>query len=240
MNHASLFSGIGGFDLAAQWVGWANVFQVEIDGYCQQVLARHFPDTERYGDIKQFDGSKYRGAIDVLSGGFPCQPFSLIGKRRGTSDKRYLWPDMLRVIREVQPRYVVAENVLGIISLELEQVCSGLEREGYEVWPFIIPACSVGASHIRRRVWIVAYSGSKRRTALLPSEVDGTWGRPSGSDCGEAMQVWERPTPAFTYGCRMVDGLPGRMDRIKALGNAIVPQVAYHLFKIIDQTKNPA
>jgi DNA-cytosine methyltransferase len=162
MNHGSLFSGIGGFDLAAQWMGWENVFQVEWDKYCQKVLAKNFPQTKRYGDIKEFDGTKYRGRIDIISGGFPCQPFSVAGKQKGKRDDRYLWPEMLRVIREIQPAFVVGENVPGIIKMELENICLALESEGYEVQPFIIPSASIGAWDKRERVWIIAYNHSFR------------------------------------------------------------------------------
>jgi len=156
MNHASLFSGIGGFDLAAKWIGWDNIFQVEKDPWCQSILAKHFPNTERYLDIKEFRGEKYRGSVDVISGGFPCQPFSVAGKQKGKEDDRYLWPEMLRVIREIQPTWVVGENVPGIISMALDQVCTDLENEGYTVQAFIIPAASVNAIHKRDRVWILA------------------------------------------------------------------------------------
>ena len=185
MTHGSLFSGIGGFDLAASWMGWRNAFHCEIDEFCSRVLKYHFPDSEHYGNIKTTDFTKWRGRIDVLSGGFPCQPFSVAGRRRGASDDRYLWPEMLRAIREIQPTWVVGENVAGILTMvqpgeetpvageramfgedyeetELRQryvvetVCSDLEHEGYSVQPLVIPACAVGAPHRRDRVWFVA------------------------------------------------------------------------------------
>lgn len=160
MTHGSLFSGIGGFDLAARWAGWDNLFNCEIDLFCRTVLKYHFPDAEQYGDIKTTDFTVWRDRIDVLSGGFPCQPFSQAGKRKGTEDDRYLWPEMLGVIRSVRPRWVVGENVLGIVNwskgLVFEQVCSDLEAEGYEVQPFVIPACGVNAPHRRYRTWFVA------------------------------------------------------------------------------------
>lgn len=116
MTHASLFSGIGGFDLAAEWAGWTNVFNCEIDPFCRKVLAYHFPNAFQYEDIKTTDFRPLRGCVDVLTGGFPCQPFSLAGKRKGTDDNRYLWPEMLRAIRELAPRWVVGENVFGIVN----------------------------------------------------------------------------------------------------------------------------
>lgn len=161
MTHASLFSGIGGFDLAAEWVGWNNVFNCEINPFCRKVLAYHFPNAKQYEDVKAVDFTIYRGHVDVLTGGFPCQPFSLAGKRRGTEDNRYLWGEMLRAIKEIEPRWVVGENVLGIVSwsdgMVFEQVQSDLEDAGYEVQPYIIPACAVDAPHRRERVWFVAH-----------------------------------------------------------------------------------
>lgn len=166
MTHGSLFSGIGGFDLAARWAGWDNLFNCEIDLFCRTVLKYHFPDAEQYGDIKTTDFAVWRDRIDVLSGGFPCQPFSQAGKRKGTKDDRYLWPQMLGVIRSVRPRWVVGENVLGIVNwskgLVFEQVCSDLEAEGYEVQPFVIPACGVNAPHRRYRTWFVAHRSDAR------------------------------------------------------------------------------
>lgn len=160
MRHASLFSGIGGFDLAAQWMGWENVMQCEIDPFCQKILRHHFPSSILYDDIRTIDGKKWRGGCDVLSGGFPCQPFSAAGRRAGTDDNRFLWPEMFRAIQEIAPAWVVAENVRGILSIDggmvFEGVCSDLEAAGYSVQAFIIPACAVDAPHKRERVWFVA------------------------------------------------------------------------------------
>jgi len=166
MRHGSLFSGIGGFDLAARWMGWDNIFHVERDPFCRQVLAHHFPNSDSYDDIKQFRATAYAGRVDIISGGFPCQPFSAAGKRAGTSDDRYLWPEMFRVVREARPTWVVAENVRGLISwnegLVLDTVCADLEGEGYEVFPVVLPAASVNAPHRRDRIWIVAHSNDIR------------------------------------------------------------------------------
>jgi DNA (cytosine-5)-methyltransferase 1 len=160
MNHASLFSGIGGFDLAAEWMGWTNVFHVEKDPFCQSVLQYHFPQSKAYDDVKTFDGKQWRGSVDILTGGFPCQPYSNAGMRLGKNDERHLWPEMLRIISEVAPSYVVGENVRGLVSwndgLVFEEVCSDLEGLGYEVWTGIIPAAGLGAPHKRDRIWFVA------------------------------------------------------------------------------------
>lgn len=162
MNHASLFSGIGGFDLAAEWMGWNNVFNCEWEEFPRQVLKHHFPNAIQYGDIKELDATTYAGRIDILTGGFPCQPYSLAGKRKGKEDERHLWPEMLRVIRECAPRYVVGENVRGLVGwnggMVFEEVCVDLESQGYAVQPFLLPACGVGAPHRRDRVWFVAYA----------------------------------------------------------------------------------
>lgn len=161
MNLLNLFDGIGGFALAAEWMGWNNVASCEIDPFCRRILDYHFKYDYIYEDIKQADFTGLRGRIDLVTGGFPCQPFSLAGKQQGTDDNRYLFPEMLRSIREVQPRWIVAENVRGLITqqggLVFEQVCSDLESAGYEVQPFILPACAVNAPHRRDRVWIVAH-----------------------------------------------------------------------------------
>lgn len=185
MTHGSLFSGVGGFDLAAEWMGWENLFHCEINEWCQKVLRFHFPKSIQYDDITRTDFTPWRGKVDILTGGFPCQPFSTAGKRRGAEDDRYLWPEMLRAIREIRPTWVIGENVAGITSMVqpgsevtvesqaslfdkadketileqeyvIETVCRDLEREGYTVQPILIPACGVGAPHKRDRVWFIA------------------------------------------------------------------------------------
>lgn len=166
MRHGSLFSGIGGFDLAAEWMGWTNVFNCEWEEFPRRVLKHHFPNATQHQDIREFDATAYAGRIDIISGGFPCQPYSTAGKRKGKDDDRHLWPEMLRVIRECQPTYVVGENVRGIVSwnggMVFEEVCADLEAEGYAVQPFVLPAAGVGAPHRRDRVWFVAYADDAR------------------------------------------------------------------------------
>jgi len=169
MTHASLFSGIGGFDLAARQMGWDNVFCCEKDEFCQRLLRYHFPESKLHDDVTTFKADKYLGRIDVLSGGFPCQPFSHAGNREGADDDRYLWPEMLRVIRECSPRWVVGENVRGILNLPseggtigmvFEQVCADLEDSGYSVQSYLLPSAGVNAPHRRDRIFIVAYNHS--------------------------------------------------------------------------------
>ena len=185
IKHASLFSGIGAAELAALWLGWQNVFHCEISEFCNIVLNYWYPNSIGYENIKTTNFKEWRGQIDVLTGGFPCQPFSSAGQRLGTNDDRYLWPEMLRAVREIQPSFVIGENVAGILTMVqpteavkvgctpslfeegdniyrkeqqfvAETVCTDLEREGYSVQPFVIPACSVGAPHQRDRVWFIA------------------------------------------------------------------------------------
>jgi DNA (cytosine-5)-methyltransferase 1 len=164
MRHGSLFSGIGGFDLASEWMGWENVFHCEWNEFGQKVLKHYWPKAITYNDITKTDFSIHRGTIDIITGGFPCQPYSSAGKRLGKEDSRHLWPEMLRTIREIQPTWVVGENVRGLTNwnggLVFDEVQADLEAEGYEVTPFLLPACAVNAPHRRDRIWFVAYSAS--------------------------------------------------------------------------------
>ncbi len=186
LTHGSLFSGIGGFDLAAEWAGFTNIFHADNNDFCRQALEHQFPNSNSYADITTTDFSKYRDRITVLTGGFPCQPFSLAGKRKGAADDRYLWPAMLGIIQTVRPTWVIGENVIGIASMVLpgevieveeqatlqskdhqiieteqqrfviDRICEDLEQAGYSVQPIVIPACGIGAPHKRDRVWFVA------------------------------------------------------------------------------------
>lgn len=166
MNHGSLFSGIGGFDYAADLMGWTNIFHCEIEPFPRKVLNYYWPNAISYEDIKSTDFTIHRGHIDILTGGFPCQPYSLAGLRKGKDDERHLWPEMLRAIHEIKPRWIVGENVFGIVSwnagLVFEEVQADLEAQGYEVQPYVLPAAGVEAPHRRDRVWFVAYSKDSR------------------------------------------------------------------------------
>ncbi|WP_409024932.1 DNA cytosine methyltransferase [Flectobacillus longus] len=179
MLHISLFSGIGGFDLASEWMGWKNIVSCEINPFCNSVLKHYWPEAYHHNDIKTLTyekinkelnkrfGIRWRTDDIVLTGGFPCQPYSVAGKRLGKDDERHLWPEMLRTIREIQPKWIVGENVLGLLSwndgMVFEEVQSQLEAEGYEVQAFVLPACSVNAPHRRDRIWFVAYNNPKQR-----------------------------------------------------------------------------
>ena len=244
MRHGSLFSGIGGFDLAAEWMGWENVFHCEWNEFGQKVLKHHFPKALSYADITETDFNVHKGRISVLSGGFPCQPYSSAGKRLGKEDERHLWPEMLRAIREIQPRWVVGENVLGLVNwnggLVFEEVQADLEAEGYEVQPFILPACAVNAPHVRQRVWFCAYStnsdngsGSKDTIPARGKEPDDLYGLSrnatdsngsrSGQDHGQGesklgnkgytLPNWDN-FPTEPPICSGDDGLSSRLDSI--------------------------
>jgi len=153
-----LFSGIGGFSLGLERAGMETIAFCEQDKFCQKVLAKHWPNVPIFDDVRLLDAKQFRGTVDVVCGGFPCQPFSVAGKQKGKSDERHLWPEMLRIIRECQPAWVIGENVSGFVNMALDDCWADLEAEGYEVQPFIIPACGVEAHHRRDRVWIVAYA----------------------------------------------------------------------------------
>jgi DNA (cytosine-5)-methyltransferase 1 len=292
MTHGSLFSGIGGFDLAAEWAGWENTFHCEWNTFGQKVLKHHFPNSISYHDITKTDFTIHRGTIDILTGGFPCQPYSQAGKRLGKEDDRHLFPYMLRAIHEIQPRYVVGENVHGLINwnggMVFDEVQTDLEAAGYSVIPVVLPACAVNAPHRRDRVWFVAHAihgghqtkrgevcekngiPKKHREEMGSGEVDGTsvqqnalhsnGSSKQGKHFGETREgKLNRPNrrngfnhwqnfPTQSPICGRDDGLSSRLDgitfpkwraeSIKAYGNAIVPQVAYEIFKVINQIES--
>ena len=302
-THASLFSGIGGAELAASWLNFKNLFHCEIQEFQRKVLEYWFPNSVSYENITKTNFTEWRGKVDILTGGFPCQPFSVAGKRLGTEDDRALWPEMLRAIREIQPTWVVGENVAGILSMVqpgetvkvgcttslfgedddiyrkeqqfvVETVCTDLEREGYSVQPFVIPACAVGAPHQRDRVWIVAQlvtdGTDARAESVQQGRQDGVYEFVSAANAqgtgskgqllGQQTQIQsdrqdsriDKPDfsdfPTQSPVCRGNDGLPFRVadlaisfpawrsKSIEALGNSWCPQVAYEIFKAIEQT----
>ena len=253
LRHGSLFSGIGGFDLAAEWAGWENVFHCEINPFGQQILKYYWPDAESFTDITQSDFSKYAHSVDVISGGFPCQPFSTAGERRGTNDTRHLWPAMLDVIRSVKPRYVVGENVYGLVNwsngLVFDQVCFDLETEGYQVQPFLLPAAGVNAPHKRNRIWFVAHAMRPRHPRHASDRIQENAWRSTNIFHGECAGTYSKnywhEFPQQPYVLSGIDGLPSGLDAktftkykretIKAAGNAIVPQVALQIFNAINE-----
>lgn len=249
MRHGSLFTGIGGFDKAAEEVGWQNIFQVEIDPYCQRVLKKHYPNVQRFTDIREFNAKPFRGAIDVLSGGFPCQDISYAkswttdgaNQENGIHGTRSgLWFEYLRIIDESRPKWVVPENVAALTNQGLDIVLQTLADIGYNAEWAIIPASYVGAPHLRKRVWIVAYPVGigRHQESIIFSEIfkqkvrqTSQW-EPSRTIC-EANGKKTLPESFGIY-----DGLPRKLhdaERMKALGNSIVWQVAYEIFKEIEQ-----
>uniref|UniRef100_A0A6M3KML2 Putative methyltransferase n=1 Tax=viral metagenome TaxID=1070528 RepID=A0A6M3KML2_9ZZZZ len=294
-RHLDLFSGIGGFAYAAQQV-WDDDYEcvgfVEIDPFCQAVLKLRFPGVPIHDDIKTFGGEQgepigEESRIDLLTGGFPCQPFSAAGLRRGKADNRWLWKDMLRVIQEVRPSWIIAENVYGLLTMQgglvFDEIISDMENEGYEVQPFIIPACAKNAPHRRDRVWIIG-NATETRLQKSPAEeqqesvqdaerrnrtdVNNTairsedqereiqeWqnaesNRSDSPDRGDVnntnsrRQTWRidwRDVALATCIRGVDDGISARLDglelsaakhrmeRIRALGNSIIPQIAIEL-----------
>jgi len=195
LTHFSLFSGIGGLDLAAEWAGFQTVGQVEKGDYANKILGKHWPNVPRWEDIKDVTIHTVREAgiehaPTVLSGGFPCQPFSCAGQRQGAEDDRYLWPEMLRVVQELRPAWVIGENVAGIINMALDDVCSDLESAGYSCRAFVVPAAGVGAPHMRDRVFVVAHSGSdaSRQATTPPCSIREDPESRSDALCGDLRQ----------------------------------------------------
>jgi DNA (cytosine-5)-methyltransferase 1 len=299
-----LFAGIGGFSYAGEKLvgGYETVAFCEYDEHAQKVLRKHWPDTEIIGDIRELanDADRFRGMVDIITGGYPCQPFSTAGQRRGDQDDRHLWPEMLRVIKAVRPRWVIGENVAGHISMGLDTVLSDLEAAGYASRCYVIPAVAADAPHRRDRCWIVAHSddagqpadrrsgqgkGDKARhnarrcgQALADAgcqrsgaeisrsggqSIDGaaqgqrTEARNRFADCSETVAhadcvggedkhghqtdrqeqqfngaYWWKPEPELG---RVANGIPGRVHRLKQLGNSIVPQVAARILHAIKE-----
>ena len=304
MTPASLFSGIGGAELAATWAGWQSLFHCEINPFCRRVLEYWYPNSTSYEDITKTDFSGWRGRVGVLTAGFPCQPFSVAGQRKGAGDDRYLWPQVVRAVHEIRPAWVVGENVAGLLSMVqpgqesalgsspalfqeggiyrterqyiVETVCQDLEREGYSVQPFVVPACAVGAPHRRDRLWIVAHRADARPETVQRGGKDGVLSAGPASHPGGSGREERHPSsepggprhPARTPGEDLPalrwagfpsaqpalrgghNGLPFPVDRlavpyarwrresVKAYGNAWVPQVAYEIFRAIQQAEN--
>lgn len=248
LTHLSLFAGIGGLDLAAELAGFRTVGQCEWADYPRAVLQKHWPDVPKWRDVHDLTADEFIRRTGVrrltcISGGFPCQPHSVIGKRLAENDERHLWPEFVRIVRELKPKYVVGENVNGLLSTIHESVCTDLESEGYEVWSFVFPAYAVGAHHERYRVCILGISKSE----------SGLQTNPETDSAGEARKPWSGPLcepwnylPGAYWSvhqppvCGMDDGIPswmggyrGYKERMQCYGNAVSPQQFYPVFKAI-------
>lgn len=269
MRHLDLFSGIGGFALAARRVGWETVGFCEIEPYCQKVLAKNFPGVPIHDDIQTYTAA--RGAFDIITGGFPCQDISLAGKQTGIEGERSgLWSELARIIGEVRPSYAVLENVAALLSGDrgrwFQRVLGDLAEIGYDCEWHCIPASAVGAPHQRDRVWIIAYpkrnqlrqqpgrlNGQNRKGQAKPTDDGETQPvadthkprlerrfrevmreRTGERSVGQSSDPWDGNWFAEPAVGRVANGVPRRVDRLKGLGNAIVPQVAEVIFRAID------
>lgn len=246
LTHLSLFSGIGGLDLAAESAGFRTVGQCEWADYPTKVLEKHWPDVPRWRDIRTLTKESFYErtglhTVDVISGGFPCQPFSVAGKRRGKDDDRYLWPEMCRVIREIRPNWVVGENVSGLVRDAIDEILESLDQAGYAARAYAFKACEVGALFQGERVAILAASNDRstalRRNTQFPADDCAARcrnyhrGRTQEFDAGEWWKIESRP-----YG--VAHGIPSRVDRLKCLGNAVVPAQFAPIFRAIAEVEH--
>ena len=264
MQHLDLCSGIGGFSLAFEGEGFKTVGFAEVDPYCSKVLAKNWPNVPNYGNVKEIaDDPTTLPEFDILTAGYPCQPFSSAGQRKGTDDPRHLWPDIRRIVQARRPTWCVFENVLGHVSMGIDEVLSALEDDGYQTEAFVVPAVAVDAHHRRDRVWIVAHTdrphqqggglssggdtknpdtdvADKKQPMAHTDGVRQQGPGPSRQPINTATAS-DRETTEPINGClrqvwqteprvgRVANGLPNQSHRLKALGNAIVPQVAQRI-----------
>jgi len=275
LKHLDLFSGIGGFSLGLESCGLAEtVAFCDYDPYCQKILKKHWKDVPIYNDVKELTYEKLKAdgidKIEILTGGYPCQPFSVAGKQRAEKDPRHLWPEMFRLIKECRPTWIIGENVGGHIKLGLDTVLSDLESEGYSTRTFSISASSIGANHKRERIWIMANSNSndgRTRNSSEPQERQTRVEHGSSStrqfiEKSNSYVANTESSNRYEYEInrehgkvktqeifrnrsglprestwwslepevgRVAYGIPNRMDRLKSLGNSVVPQIPYLL-----------
>ena len=236
LTFGSLFAGIGGFDLGLERAGMVCKWQVEINPFCQKVLAKHWPNVQRYEDVREC-GKHNLEAVDLIAGGFPCQPHSVAGKQRGAEDDRNLWPEYRRIVAELRPTWLLAEHVPGIRRTILDQVLSELESFGYACEAFIIPAISQNAPHRRDRVWIVGNRDRINGNTVQSVQERGSvkidiWGRSIQTIDLDSLKEWEM-AHGRVFG--VDDGISVSMDRVRSLGNAIVPQVVVPIMQAIKE-----
>ena len=266
LKHLDLFSGIGGFSLGLEATGgFETVAFCDYDSYCQKILRKHWPWVTIYDDIKELNHEKLNSnghtKIDIVTGGYPCQPFSVAGRQQGEKDPRHVWPEYFRLIKELRPTWVIGENVSGHVKLGLDTVLENLESEGYSARTFSISASSVGANHQRERVWIVANSGcswgsgsefQRKNENEIKKENANQFERSSSSSQSdmvysdsERLEKWESIGETFSQEYqtligadwwsiepdvgRVANGVPKRVDRLKSLGNSLVPHIPYYI-----------
>lgn len=244
MNKLSLFSGIGGIDLAAKWANMTTVAFCENAPYPQKVLRKHWPDIPIYEDVRSLTRARLEEdgiitanrAIDIISAGYPCQPESLAGKRRGKDDNRWLWPQVARLLQELRPRWFVGENVAGHATMGLDKVLTDLENLSYSWQPFDIPAAAVDAEHERRRIFIVAHSNSERSQGGALSRSSSEMWKRAQEQFSRLLPASPQPKVSSADFSREGYGLSRRLDedRLKALGNAVYP---YQIFPILAAIK---
>jgi DNA (cytosine-5)-methyltransferase 1 len=261
-----LFSGIGGFSLGLERTGgFETAAFCEYEAFPRAVLAKHWPGVPCFPDVRELKGEDIDGPIDVICGGYPCQPFSTAGKRRGAEDDRHLWPEFARLVAELRPAWVIGENVAGHISMGLDNVLSDLERQGYACRSFVIPACAVDAPHRRDRVWTVGHAindkglanrsrSSEKRLALAGkamadannaglqgwTQAENLGSKRAGRNeqsqrCADLPRSAWKPEPCVG---RVAHGISRRVDRLKALGNAVVPQIPEMIGRAILQAES--
>jgi DNA (cytosine-5)-methyltransferase 1 len=246
LTHFSLFTGIGGLDLAAEWAGFTTVGQCEWADYPTKVLEKHWPDVPRWRDVRDVTAKSIRERgikeVTILSGGFPCQPHSLAGKRKASDDERDLWGEFARVICEVRPKWVLGENVPGLLSSEdgrfFGRILNDLAQMGYDVGWCSFPASSVGAIHQRERVFIIAYSNSEYVERGGENKTQGVK-KIQRKLYTRSAEDWRKQSTIYQPKlCRTYNGVPNQVDRLKCLGNAVVPQQAYPIFQAIADIEN--
>lgn len=222
MRVGSLFSGIGGLDLGLERAGMEIAWQVEINPWCRRVLEKHWPDVPKYGDIRQLTGDELE-RVDLIAGGFPCQPVSVAGRKLVDKDERWLWPEFVRIVRVVRPQYVLVENVPGLLHRGMGSVLGDLAALGYDAEWEVLSACAMGAPHTRERMFVVAYANS---LACAPRVAIFGGIEASVSQGGDGARARARWMAAVARADRSIDGISDWMDRLEALGNAVVPAVA--------------
>lgn len=240
MNVLDLFSGIGGFSLGLERAGFKTVAFCEIDEFCRKVLKKHWPDVPIYGDIRKLNAERFITdgiEINAISAGFPCQPYSIAGRRRGSDDPRDMVSPMLRLVKETEPAWFIGENTQGFVDTGLDSMCDAMEKFGYPTWPFSLPSCVVGVPTMERHLWIVAAASSKRlerfREITMQIIEDGTK-KFQGSD-PRGCDRWHLSSSRL---CRVGERVSRRVDRLRSLGNAVVPQIPEIIGRAIMEAEN--